>query len=31
MDLQMNRHQEEEVVGEIEVEKMKRYIGYCKA
>ncbi|KAG8801590.1 minichromosome maintenance protein 5 [Serendipita sp. 398] len=31
IDLQMNRRNEEEVVGEIEIEKMKRYITYCKA
>ncbi|KIM28949.1 hypothetical protein M408DRAFT_329001 [Serendipita vermifera MAFF 305830] len=31
IDLQMNRRREDEVVGEIDIDKMKRYITYCKA
>lgn len=31
IDLQMNRRNEEEVIGEIDIDKMKRYITYCKA
>jgi len=32
MNLQMNRrHDESEVLGEIDIDQMKRYISYCKA
>ncbi|KAG8829817.1 minichromosome maintenance protein 5 [Serendipita sp. 399] len=31
IDLQMNRRNEDEVIGEIDIEKMRRYITYCKA
>ncbi|PVG02644.1 putative CDC46-cell division control protein [Serendipita vermifera] len=31
MDLQMNRRNEDEVIGEIDIDKMKRYVTYCKA
>lgn len=31
MNIHMNRHTENEVVGEIDIEKMKRYISYCKS
>ncbi|OWZ34947.1 minichromosome maintenance protein 5 (cell division control protein 46) [Cryptococcus neoformans AD2-60a] len=30
MNIHMNRQTENEAVGEIDIEKMKRYIGYCK-
>ncbi|WVO14105.1 hypothetical protein L204_101733 [Cryptococcus depauperatus] len=31
MNIHMNRQTENETVGEIDIEKMKRYIGYCKS
>ncbi|ADV19321.1 minichromosome maintenance protein 5 (cell division control protein 46) [Cryptococcus gattii Ru294] len=31
MNIHMNRQTENEAVGEIDIEKMKRYIGYCKS
>ncbi|KIR59749.1 minichromosome maintenance protein 5 (cell division control protein 46) [Cryptococcus bacillisporus CA1873] len=31
MNIHMNRQSENEAVGEIDIEKMKRYIGYCKS
>lgn len=30
MNLHMNRATEQQAVGEIDIEKMKRYITYCK-
>ena len=30
MNLHMNRATEQQSVGEIDIEKMKRYITYCK-
>ncbi|KAK4689763.1 DNA replication licensing factor MCM5, partial [Tremellales sp. Uapishka_1] len=31
MNIHMNRQNENEVVGEIDIEKMKRYVAYCKS
>lgn len=31
MNIHMNRATESSAVGEIDIEKMKRYISYCKA
>lgn len=31
MDIHMNRQAEDEIVGEIDIDKMKRYIAYCKS
>lgn len=31
MDIHMNRQNENEAVGEIDIEKMKRYIAFCKS
>jgi DNA replication licensing factor MCM5 len=31
MNIHMNRQNENEAVGEIDIEKMKRYISYCKS
>ena len=31
MNIHMNRPNAEETVGEIDLDKMKRYIAYCKA
>lgn len=31
MNIHMNRQNENEAVGEIDIEKMKRYIAYCKS
>ena len=30
MNVHMNRPNENDVVGEIDIDKMKRYIAYCK-
>jgi DNA replication licensing factor MCM5 len=31
MNIHMNRQSETEVIGEIDIEKMKRYIAFCKS
>jgi len=31
MNIHMNRQNEEEAVGEIDIDKMKRYVSFCKA
>ncbi|RSH81781.1 minichromosome maintenance protein 5 [Apiotrichum porosum] len=31
MDIHMNRQADDEIVGEIDIDKMKRYISYCKS
>lgn len=31
MNIHMNRQNENEAVGEIDIEKMKRYIAFCKS
>lgn len=31
MNIHMNRATEQGVVGEIDIETMKRYVSYCKA
>ena len=31
MNLHMNRSTEQQAVGEIDIEKMKRYVTYCKS
>lgn len=31
MNIHMNRPNENEVVGEIDIERMKRYVAYCKS
>jgi DNA replication licensing factor MCM5 len=31
MNIHMNRQSETEVIGEIDLEKMKRYIAFCKS
>jgi DNA replication licensing factor MCM5 len=31
MDIHMNRQADDEIVGEIDIDKMKRYIAYCKS
>lgn len=31
MNIHMNRQSETEVVGEIDIEKMKRYVAFCKS
>ena len=31
MNLHMNRSTEQQAVGEIDIDKMKRYVTYCKS
>jgi DNA replication licensing factor MCM5 len=31
MNIHMNRASENQAVGEIDIDKMKRYVAYCKA
>lgn len=31
MNIHMNRQNEDEAVGEIDIDKMKRYVSFCKA
>lgn len=31
MNIHMNRANENQTVGEIDIDKMKRYVAYCKA